>query len=68
MDCFESTFVHLTERFGNKEVFLVGTSNFSTMLAKRTQKLMESVKPEAVMVMTNEEWWNAAKRLKFVDS
>jgi len=36
MDCFDTTFVHLTERFHGKEVFLVGTSNQSTMLAQRT--------------------------------
>jgi hypothetical protein len=27
INCFESTFVHLTERFNGKEVFLVGTLN-----------------------------------------
>ena len=38
------------------------------MLAQRTQKLIQEVKPEAVMVMTNKEWWNTAKMLKYVDS
>lgn len=33
VNCFESTFVHLTERFNGKEVYLVGTANQSTMLA-----------------------------------
>jgi len=33
INCFESTFVHLTERFNGKEVFLVGTLNQSSMLA-----------------------------------
>lgn len=33
---FESTFVHLTEPFTGKEVFLVGTMNVSNMLATRT--------------------------------
>ena len=33
INCFESTFCHLTERFNGKQVFLVGTSNMSTMLA-----------------------------------
>jgi hypothetical protein len=59
-DCFETTFVHLTERFNGKEVFLVGTSNQSTMLAQRTQKLIQEVKPDTVMVQTNEQWWNTA--------
>lgn len=27
LDCFETTFCHLTERFNGKEVYLVGTTN-----------------------------------------
>ena len=67
-NCFDTTFVHLTERFNGKEVFLVGSANQSTMLAQRTQKLIQEVKPEAVLVQTNQEWWNTAKMLKYVDS
>lgn len=63
VDCFESTFVHLTERFNGKQVFLVGTSNMSTMLAQRTQKLIQEVKPDSVMVMADPEWWDTAKML-----
>ena len=68
MNCFESTFVHLTERFNGKEVFLVGTMNQSNMLAQRTQKLIQEVKPDTVMVQANYQWWNSAQMLKFVDS
>ena len=68
VDCFESTFVHLTERFNGKEVFLVGSTNASTMLAQRTQKLIQEVKPDAVMVQTNKKWWDVAKMLQYVDS
>ena len=32
-NCFETTLIHLTERFNGKEVYLVGTMNQSTMLA-----------------------------------
>lgn len=60
--------MHLTERFHGKEVFLVGTVNASTMLAQRTQKLIREVKPDAVMVQTNQQWWNTAKLLQYVDS
>lgn len=60
MNCFESTFVHLTERFNGKEVFLVGSLNQSNMLAQRTQKLIQEVKPDAVMVQTNHQWWDTA--------
>lgn len=66
--CFESTFVHLTERFNNTELFLVGTMNTSTMLAKRTKKLIQDVKPDAVMVMSSPQWWNTARLINDVDS
>lgn len=32
-NCFDTTLVHLTERFNGKDVYLVGTMNQSTMLA-----------------------------------
>lgn len=65
---FKSTLVHLTERFNGKEVFLVGTCNQSTMLGQRTQKLIEEIKPNTVLVQTSAEWWDYAKLLKYVDS
>jgi hypothetical protein len=49
-------------------VFLVGTTNLSTLLAKRTQRLIADVQPEAVMVQTNEEWWSAVKLMGYVES
>lgn len=65
---FESTFVHLTERFGDRELFLIGTMNTSTMLAKRTQKLIRDINPDAVMVMASNEWWNTTKLMDTNDS
>lgn len=65
---FSHTLIHLTERFNGKEVFLVGTCNQSTMLAQRTQKLIEELKPDTVMVQTCPQWWENAKLLKYVDS
>lgn len=38
------------------------------MLAKRTQKLINELQPDAVFVQTNENWWKKAKLLQFVDS
>ena len=67
-DCFDTTLVHLTERFNGKDVYLVGTTNQSTMLAQRTQKLIEEIKPDTVLVQTSAEWWDNAKMLGFVDS
>ena len=53
-NCFETTLIHLTERFNGREVYLVGTMNQSTMLAQRTKKLIEELKPDSVLVQTNE--------------
>ena len=60
--------IHLTERFDGKEVYLIGTANSSTMLAQRTKKLIQELKPDTVLVQANEEWWARAKLLRFVDS
>ena len=49
-NCLETTLIHLTERFHGKEVYLIGTMNKSSMLAKRTQKLINELKPDAVYV------------------
>ena len=49
-NAFETTLIHLTERFEGKEVYLIGSMNQSSMLAKRTQELISSVKPDAVYV------------------
>lgn len=68
IDCFEGTLCHLTERYNNKQVYLIGTSNMSTMLAQRTQRLIKDLKPEAVMVQTCPGWWNTAKMLQYVES
>ena len=53
--CFETTLIHLTERFNGKDVYLVGTSNQSTMLAQRTKRLIEEIKPDTVLVQTDQE-------------
>ena len=66
--CFKSTLLHLTERYHGKDVYLVGTLNNSTMLAQRTKKLIEEIKPDTVIVQTSEEWWQSAKLLNYVNS
>jgi pheromone shutdown protein TraB len=60
--------IQLSERFHGKDVYLVGTCNQSTMLANRTKKLIEELKPDTVIVQTSEEWWNSARSLQYVDS
>jgi hypothetical protein len=31
------------------------------MLAQRTKKLIEELKPDTVIVQTNEKWWESAR-------
>ena len=38
------------------------------MLAQRTQKLIEELKPDTVLVQTSADWWSNARLLKYVDS
>lgn len=38
------------------------------MLAKRTQKLIQDIKPDTVMVMASPRWWETAKHIKGIDS
>ena len=38
------------------------------MLAQRTQKLIEEIKPDRVLVQTSPSWWDNARMLKYVDS
>jgi pheromone shutdown protein TraB len=47
--------IHLTERFQGKEVYLIGTMNESSMLANRTKRLIDEVKPDLVLVQSNKK-------------
>ena len=49
--------IHLTERFGEREIYLIGTMNMSTMLARRTEKLIETVQPDEVYVQASKEYF-----------
>jgi len=42
--------------------------NKSTMLATRTKKLIEDVKPDAVYVQSSNDWWRLADKLRHVES
>ena len=52
----KSTLIHLTERFSNSELFIIGTLNTSTLLAQRTRNLIKDVKPDVVFVQANERY------------
>jgi hypothetical protein len=38
------------------------------MLAQRTKKLIEEIKPDTVIVQTSDDWWQSAKLLNYVNS
>lgn len=38
------------------------------MLATRTKKLIEDVKPDAVYVQSSNDWWRLADKLRHVES
>jgi hypothetical protein len=46
----------------------VGTTNQSDVLANRTKKLIQEVKPDVVFVQSDENWWKAAQFLGHVKS
>ena len=49
-------------------MFIVGTTNHSDILATRTKKLIQDVKPDVVFVQTDEYWWKGAQHLRHVKS
>ena len=64
----DSTLIHLTEPYDNSEIFIVGTTNSSDILANRTKKLIQEIKPDVVFVQTDDKWWKAAQYLRHVKS
>ncbi len=49
--------IHLTEPYDNTELFLIGTMNQSSILANRTRRLIQEIKPDVVFVQTNEKYY-----------
>jgi hypothetical protein len=60
---FENTISILEDPKTGKKIYLVGTTNSSTILATRTKKLIEQVKPETVYVHTSEKWYKRASTI-----
>jgi pheromone shutdown protein TraB len=42
--------------------------NSSNILANRTRRLIDDIKPDVVFVQTTEKWWESAKHLNFIKS
>lgn len=60
---FENTLTVLTDPNNDRELHLIGTTNSSTLLANRTRKLVETIKPDTLFVQTTSNWWKIAKDL-----
>lgn len=58
----------LEDPASQRKLFLVGTTNSSTLLANRTRKLIEEEKPDAVFLQTNSKWAEFARHLKNVQT
>jgi len=65
---FENTLTILKDPSNERELYLIGTTNSSTLLAKRTRDIIRNEKPDTVYVQTNERWWNLIKDFKNVNS
>jgi len=65
---YESTLTVLDDPVNNRKLYLIGTTNSSTLLAKRTQELVKDVKPDTLFVQANFKWWNLVKGLKKINS
>jgi hypothetical protein len=49
-------------------LFIVGTANNSNILANRTRRLINEIKPDTVFVQASPQWGNAVKFLDYVKS
>jgi len=61
---FENTLTVLEDPKTGRKVYLIGTTNSSTTLAQRTEKLINEVKPQSVFVQTSSLWYERAKHLE----
>lgn len=51
----KSTVLHLKEHHRGTELFVIGTLNRSNVLANRTRRLIQEIKPDTLFVQTNQE-------------
>lgn len=61
---FANTLSILEDPANKRKLFLIGTTNSSTLLANRTRKLIEKEKPETVFLQTNPKWANIARMIQ----
>lgn len=58
----------MVDPYNGSELYIIGTLNSSNILANRTRRLIDEIKPDTVFIQTSEEWWKIAKHLTFVKS
>ena len=61
---FENTLTVLEDPETNRKLYLIGTTNSSTVLATRTKTLIEELKPQSVHVQTCLTWYQRASTLQ----
>jgi hypothetical protein len=67
-DPFNNTLTVLNDPASGRELYLIGTTNSSNLLANRTKSLIEKVKPDSVFVQTNKEWYDIVNSIKGVNT
>lgn len=65
---FANTLTILEDPAKHRKLYLIGSTHSSTLLANRTRKLIQDVRPDSVFVQCNAQWWETAKHIKDVSS
>ena len=58
---FENTLKVLEDPKNNRKLYLIGTLNSSDALAKRTERLLETIPYTSLLVQTNVDWYKSIK-------
>eukprot|EP00357_Protocruzia_adherens_P027441 CAMPEP_0114989396 /NCGR_PEP_ID=MMETSP0216-20121206/10173_1 /TAXON_ID=223996 /ORGANISM="Protocruzia adherens, Strain Boccale" /LENGTH=357 /DNA_ID=CAMNT_0002352367 /DNA_START=37 /DNA_END=1110 /DNA_ORIENTATION=+ len=64
----KSTYRQVKDSATGAELHILGTMNCSNLTARRTRHLIRDIKPDTVVVQSDEGFWDVAKHLDFVES
>lgn len=62
-DIFANNVKFLEDPATQRKLILIGTTNSSSLLANRTQKILEIANPDSVLVESNESWFQTIVKL-----
>jgi len=60
---FDNTLKVLEDPANGRKLYLIGSTHANTILANRTKSLVNDVKPDSLLVQTNQKWWNMARHV-----